>query len=87
MSLTTTTTSTWAWTAWTPPDEDLMWQRHVPTIRKGLGAAKVAACFVLLEQGYEVAFLGISLAENPVIVIAALGALGFPVPKDGEGGR
>jgi hypothetical protein len=59
-----------------------VWPSRLRLIRRSISAAKAAALFVLLEQAYEVAVLGISLAEHPVIVIAALGALGFPVPKD-----
>ncbi len=50
------------------------------TIRRSITAIKVAALLILAEQALEVLFLGISLAEHPVIVIAALGALGFPTP-------
>ena len=59
-----------------------MWPSNLKPIRRSITAAKAAALLVLLEQVYEMAVLGISLAEHPVIVIAALGALGFPVPKE-----
>lgn len=51
-------------------------------VRRSLTVVKIAAFGVLLEQLYEVAVLGVSLAENPIIVIAALGALGFPAPRE-----
>ncbi len=50
-------------------------------VRRSLTTIKVVAVLVLLEQGSEVLFHGISLAEHPVIVIVALGALGFPFPS------
>ncbi len=59
-----------------------MWPSNLKLIRRSVSVAKTAALLVLLEQAYEMAVLGISLAEHPVIVIAALGALGFPVPKE-----
>lgn len=59
-----------------------MWPSLLKQIRGSLTAIKLAAGLVLLEQGLEALFLGVSLAEHPVIVIAALGALGFPVPKE-----
>jgi hypothetical protein len=59
-----------------------VWPSRLKLIRRSLTAVKLASALVLLEQGLEVLFLGVSLAEHPVIVIAALGALGFPVPKD-----
>jgi hypothetical protein len=61
------------------------WQSHLFKIRRSLQAAKVVACLVLLEQTYEVAVLGVSLAQNPLVVIAALGALGFPLPSPSPG--
>lgn len=61
-----------------------MWPSRLKLIRRSITVAKAAAVFVLLEQGLEVLFLGISLAEHPAVVIAALGALGFPVPKERE---
>lgn len=51
-------------------------------IRRSLNYLKVAAIVVIAEQVSEVLFLGVSLAEHPVVVLAALGALGFPVPGD-----
>lgn len=55
---------------------------QVSVIRKSLGTVKVIAGLVLAEQFAEMVILGVSLAENPVIVIVSLGALGFPVPKE-----
>lgn len=51
------------------------WQRAV-------NGVKIAAALVLLEQGLEALLLSVSLAEHPLIVIAALGALGFPVKDE-----
>jgi hypothetical protein len=61
-----------------------VWDSRLKLIRRSLTGVKLAAAAVLLEQGLEVLFLEVSLAEHPLIVIAALGALGFPVPKDPE---
>ena len=59
-----------------------MWPSHLRLIRGSLRAVQVAAFAILVEQGYEMLVLGVSLAEHPLLVAAALGALGFPVPKD-----
>jgi hypothetical protein len=59
----------------------MAWHSHVSTVRRSITAIKVVAVVILVEQGYEMLFLGVSLAEHPIIVIAALGALGFPVPS------
>jgi len=48
------------------------------------GALRIAGAAVLAEQGLEVLLFGTSLAEHPALVIAALGALGAPVPKKEE---
>ena len=45
---------------------------------------KGVALILLLEQGAEAAFFGHSLAENPVLAAAALGALAAPVPEPKE---
>lgn len=50
------------------------------TVRRSIRIGKIAAILVLAEQAYEMVVLGISLAEHPLLVAAALGALGFPVP-------
>jgi len=57
------------------------WPSRLSTVRRSLTAIKLVALLVLAEQGLEVMFLGVSLAEHPLIVIAALGALGFPMPS------
>lgn len=62
-------------------NDRLPWHSRMRTVHRSITAIKVVALLVLAEQGLEVAFLGVSLAEHPVIVIAALGALGFPVPS------
>jgi hypothetical protein len=58
----------------------MTWPTHLRTVRRSITAIKVVAVLVLVEQSLEVLFLGISLAEHPTIAIAALIALGFPVP-------
>jgi hypothetical protein len=58
-----------------------VWRPYIGQIQRTLTLAKVAATLVLLEQAAEFLFMGVSLAEHPVVVITALGALGFPVPK------
>ena len=52
-----------------------------PVLRRSITVGKVVAGLVLIEQVFEVVVLGVSLAEHPVLVVAALGALGFPVPS------
>jgi hypothetical protein len=52
-----------------------------PTVRRSITAGKVFAALVLVEQGAEALLLHVSLAEHPLLVIAALGALGFPIPS------
>lgn len=59
-----------------------MWLSNLRLIRRSFRAVQLAAALILLEQGYEVLVLHVSLAEHPLLVGAALGALGFPVPKD-----
>lgn len=59
----------------------MRWPSHLSTVRRSITAIKFVALLVLAEQGLEVLFLQISLAEHPLIVIAALGALGFPMPS------
>lgn len=59
----------------------MAWHSRVSTVRRSITAIKVIALLVLAEQGLEVMIFRISLAEHPLIVIAALGALGFPVPS------
>ena len=61
-------------------DRQVSWHSHLKTVRRSIKAIKVVAVMILVEQALEVAFLHVSLAEHPVVVIAALGALGFPVP-------
>lgn len=65
----------------------VQWPPGLRTIRRSIVAFKVAAVAILIEQGLEVLLLGISLAEHPVIVIAALGALGFPIPGSTQKGE
>ena len=45
------------------------------------GMLRIGGALVLLEQGIEVIVFGTSLAEHPALVIAALGALGAPLPQ------
>lgn len=42
---------------------------------------RAVALLVLVEQGAEALLTGVSLAQNPALVIAALGMLGLPDVK------
>jgi hypothetical protein len=57
------------------------WSPRSPTLRRSITAAKLFAGLILVEQVGEVLLFHVSLAEHPLLVIAALGALGFPVPS------
>lgn len=59
----------------------MTWSPRSPTVRRSITAAKVFASLILIEQLAEVLIYRVSLAEHPLLVIAALGALGFPVPS------
>lgn len=50
-------------------------------LTKWPGMLRIGGALVLLEQGIEVILFGTSLAEHPALVIAALGALGAPIPQ------
>ena len=60
----------------------LISEQSAKLVRGSLTAAKVAAALVVVEQLAEALFLGVSLAEHPALMIACLGALGFPVPRE-----
>jgi hypothetical protein len=59
----------------------MAWHSRMGTVRRSITAIKVIALLLLVEQGYEMLVLHVALAEHPLLVIAALGALGFPVPS------
>jgi hypothetical protein len=62
-----------------------VWRTRLHALLPFIRAAKFAAAVLLVEQLFEVVFLGVSLAHNPTLAIAALGALAAPVPRGEEG--
>lgn len=62
-------------------DRHRSWHSHLRPLRRSITAIKVAALLILLEQLAEVLLFHVRLAEHPLLVLAALGALGFPVPS------
>lgn len=62
----------------------MRWFPRVNAVRHSITLVKGVAVAVLAEQGIEVLIFSVHLAEHPLLVIAALGALGFPVPGKEE---